>query len=80
MRIQFSLSTIYTFLEEIARIIDSEYIILYVDPFSRIPLYTYISCNGPLSLVIANHTSLKRPSLYCLIHFYKSSTFRHNGS
>ena len=46
MRIQFSLSTIYTFLEEIARMIDSEYIILYVDPFSRIPLYTYISCNG----------------------------------
>ena len=26
--------------------IDSEYIILYGDNFSRIPLYTYISFNG----------------------------------
>ena len=37
----------YTFQAEIVRMIDSEYIILYWDHFSRIPLYTYISFDGP---------------------------------
>ena len=46
MLIQLSFSTIFTFLDEIVRIINSEYIILYGDHFSRIPLYTYISFNG----------------------------------
>ena len=43
MLIQLSFSTIYTFLDEIVRMIDSEYIILSGDNFSQIPLYMYIS-------------------------------------
>ena len=48
MLIQLSFSTIYTFLDEIVRMIDSEYIILYGDHFSRIPLYTNIVLTDPI--------------------------------
>ena len=47
MLINLSFSTIYTFLDKIVRMIESEYIILYGDHFSRIPLYMYISFNRP---------------------------------
>ena len=43
MRVQLSFSTIYTFLGETVNMIDSEYIFLYGDHFSHIPLYTFVS-------------------------------------
>ena len=59
MLIQLSFSTIYTFLDEIVRMIDSEYIVLYRDHFLRIPLYTYISFHGPSHLPLLQITRQK---------------------
>ena len=66
-----SSTTIYTFLDEIVRMIDSKYIILYGDHSSRIPLYTYIRLIGfcitrlenPLSGW--NRTSKPKQDLFC---------------
>ena len=44
-----SFLTIYTFQDEIVRMFESEYSILYGNHFSRIPIYTYISFNGPVA-------------------------------
>ena len=49
MRFQLSFSAIYTFQNEIVRMIDSEFIILNGDHFSRTPLYTYKNEVRPIS-------------------------------
>ena len=47
---------LYISRDEIVRMNDSVYIILYGDNFSRIPLYTYISFNGPMEYMYIEYS------------------------
>ena len=46
----------------VGMMIDSEYIILYGDHFSRIPLYTYISFNRPVTRKSGVYSKVNVPS------------------